>query len=303
MNNLSVKNIQSLVFKVNRNFTIYNRGELTEQEHNLDSIQLLFAKKFRKQTLDSPILQRNKIYVPPKRFRQMDDHLLALKAKGECTGILEGREEFEDLDLVFDSKQIFGLRRKKDPYTQSYYMDINGEEIRFTLKEIYTHPFGRPNLLEMPLYFKPTLNNVRLNRGADFEFKMDSISVISYNSDYPTRIEIDPSNLTHTRGYKIGDLQNALPPGMFLHKKYSSTLNTNIVTIGGDREKMVQQELKRQQMMDQVTKGTDLEEEQRQYLKSDAPKKESNKKKKVRSLKKIVQSMQAEIKERLDKIK
>lgn len=33
----------------------------------------------------------------------------------------------------------------------------------------------------MPLYFKPTLDNIRMNRGADYEFKMDSVTVISYN--------------------------------------------------------------------------------------------------------------------------
>lgn len=47
------------------------------------------------------------------------------------------------------------------------------------------------------------------------------------------------------RGYKTGDLANMLPDGMVLHEKYKSNLHMNIIEIGGDTEKIVEQELKR----------------------------------------------------------
>lgn len=73
----------------------------------------------------------------------MEDKILNLKKNKECPVILGEREEFVDLDLVYDQSQIFALRRRQDPYTQSYFMDIDGEEIRFNLQEIYLHPIEK----------------------------------------------------------------------------------------------------------------------------------------------------------------
>jgi hypothetical protein len=46
--------------------------------------------------------------------------------------------------------------------------------------------------------------------------------------------------VTHIRGYKLGDLSNALPEGTFLHEKYKKNLHTNLLEIGGDMERITE---------------------------------------------------------------
>ena len=51
---------------------------------------------------------------------------------------------------------------------------------------------------------KPSFKNKEENKGGLLEVKHEGIYVFSYNDDYPTRIEIDPDNITSFRPYKIG---------------------------------------------------------------------------------------------------
>lgn len=131
-----------------------------------------------------------------------------------------GRDEFPDLDLVMDPSQGFALKRRLDLYAESYYIQIGDEKIRTTLKEVQIHPrckwiygikfnryiVGRPNKLLLMLHLLPSLKNVHVMRGAGIELRLRYLYVHSYYDDYLTRFEIDPSNITHIRGYKLGDL-------------------------------------------------------------------------------------------------
>ncbi len=64
--------------------------------------------------------------------------------------------------------------------------------------------------------------------------------VFSYADEYPKHLEIDPTNVTHIRSYKLGDLSNSLPNGMVLHPKYKSNLHQALVKIGGDIERITE---------------------------------------------------------------
>lgn len=54
-------------------------------------------------------------------------------------------------------------------------------------------------------------------------------------------------HLTASRGYKLGDLHNALPDGIYLHPKYNK--NMTIVKIAGDRQVRIEQELNKDKMI------------------------------------------------------
>jgi hypothetical protein len=81
-------------------------------------------------------------------------------------GVIEGREEFKDLDLVFPWNAPHMIKRAEHHTVRPFYVRHNDEEIRVTLKSIATHfkrehPLcinfqryivGRPNLLTLPIY-------------------------------------------------------------------------------------------------------------------------------------------------------
>lgn len=81
--------------------------------------------------------------------------------------MIEAREEFEDVDLVFPWQTPFQLTRHEHTYVKPWYVRYNdGEEIRVTVNEVKHHHerkyplyinfqryiVGRPNLLCMPIY-------------------------------------------------------------------------------------------------------------------------------------------------------
>ena len=42
------------------------------------------------------------VVVPAKRIRSLDDHIVKLWKNHEVAAVIEGREEFDDIDVVLD---------------------------------------------------------------------------------------------------------------------------------------------------------------------------------------------------------
>lgn len=80
-------------------------------------------------------------------------------------GVIEGREEFKDLDLVLPWRVPYQVLRAQHGLVKPFYIKYNDEEIRVTYKEAQRHPkrdhifhiafqryiIGRPNLLILPV--------------------------------------------------------------------------------------------------------------------------------------------------------
>lgn len=43
-----------------------------------------------------------KVVVPAKRIRSLDDHIVKLWKNHEVAAVIEGRDEFDDIDVVLD---------------------------------------------------------------------------------------------------------------------------------------------------------------------------------------------------------
>jgi hypothetical protein len=97
---------------------------------------------------------------------------------------------------------------------------------------------GRPNLLFLPIQLERNFNNPYLNRGSSFESQIQGVWVYSYNETYPSVLRVDITNVTPTRPYKIGDLQNSMPMGMLLHERYNRIIHRNIFKISQDEEQV-----------------------------------------------------------------
>lgn len=107
-----------------------------------------------------------KRYITPIRERLESDTVQhCLKTQIGVPGIIEARDEFDDLDLLFSWKTPFKMERQNHSYLQPWYVRHNGEEIRVNLIDVEKHfksqnPYnlrlqryivGRPNLLRMPV--------------------------------------------------------------------------------------------------------------------------------------------------------
>lgn len=124
------------------------------------------AKKMREYYIREGVLPEQKVYLNPLRERQPEDSLEKLLEKNEIPAIIEGREEFEDVDLVFTERTAYSIINGEHPYVRPFYIKHKDEEIRVTVKEVKRHfarnyPYhmvlqryivGRPNLLCMPVF-------------------------------------------------------------------------------------------------------------------------------------------------------
>ena len=81
-------------------FTTSERPEAYEHIYNpmLD----LMAKHYRKMYVERAVIDFKKVVLPAKRVRTLDDHVETLMKKKEVAVVIEGRDEFEDVDLVMD---------------------------------------------------------------------------------------------------------------------------------------------------------------------------------------------------------
>jgi len=125
----------------------------------------VFAKKMREQYIREGTYAEAKIYFDPVRERRLDDTLQKLHEDKLVAAVIEGREEFEDVDLVMPQKTPFTIKRTDHGLVRPFYIRHNDEEIMVTCIKIERHlktnqPVliqfqryipGRPNLLTLPL--------------------------------------------------------------------------------------------------------------------------------------------------------
>jgi hypothetical protein len=67
------------------------------------------AKKMREQYIREGIWPTSKIFLDPLRNRAPDDTLQNCHAKQEVAAVIQGREEFDDMDLVFPNRTPFTI--------------------------------------------------------------------------------------------------------------------------------------------------------------------------------------------------
>lgn len=97
---------------------------------------------------------------------------------------------------------------------------------------------GRPNLLWIPVSVETNYDNESTNRGTSIDQAIHGVWVYSYNNTYPTRFVINPKNITTSRPYKLGDLQNTFPDGVVLHERYKKMIHRVVATIEQDEEEV-----------------------------------------------------------------
>ncbi|KAL4454966.1 hypothetical protein ABPG74_006348 [Tetrahymena malaccensis] len=307
---LSQRSIPLLGFRPSYNFTIVG-SQFDAQTEHVNKLALDLAnKKYRKMALDQAVLRKEKVVVPAE-FRTEKDSLVSLKKQLRSPVYIKGHSDIPDVDLIADNRQVFSIRRRLQFQNQSFYFKVGNEEFRCTYDHIQIHPMekwlvyskyrryvvGKPNSIYLPINILPTFQNNAIVRGSEIVQLLDGIWVNSYNDEYPHSIVIDPENLSKIRPLRIGDIHNFLPDGVEIDKTKCLSLHQKVIKITGDKERKLDIALQNMKLMkEQVT----VEEEEDFTLASEvkkAPKERKNVK--VRSLKKQVQAISAQVKEKL----
>jgi len=97
------------------------------------------AKKMREQYIREAIYPDVKIFLNAVRQREVGDNLQKLHDEKLVAGVINARDEFEDLDLVFPHRTPYTITGTDHGLVRPFYVRHNDEEIMVTLQKIDTH--------------------------------------------------------------------------------------------------------------------------------------------------------------------
>jgi hypothetical protein len=97
------------------------------------------AKKMREMYIRDALFPDVKIYLDSVRERKIEDTLQSIHKKSEVAAVIRGREEFNDLDLVFPHRTPFTIKKTDHGMVRPFYVRHNDEEIMVTCTEIKEH--------------------------------------------------------------------------------------------------------------------------------------------------------------------
>jgi len=97
------------------------------------------AKKMREQYIREAIYPDVKIYLDTLRERQPEDNLIKLHADMQVAAVINARDEFDDLDLVFPNRTPYTIRKTDHGLVRPFYVRHNDEEIMVTVNDIKKH--------------------------------------------------------------------------------------------------------------------------------------------------------------------
>lgn len=84
------------------------KAKFAEKEYN---VMEFYAKKLRRDYIRSGEIESDKHIIPVKRLRSKYDTIERLKKNHEMPAVIEGRDEFPDIDIVIDRKFVDKLQK------------------------------------------------------------------------------------------------------------------------------------------------------------------------------------------------
>jgi len=84
------------------------KAKLAEKKYN---VMEFFSKKLRREYIRNGELDSHKHIIPVKRLRTKMETLDFLKKRNEMAAVIEGREEFPDINIVLDRRFVDKLQK------------------------------------------------------------------------------------------------------------------------------------------------------------------------------------------------
>lgn len=101
----------------------------------------------REQYIRDNIYPETKIFLDAIRERRPDDTLQKLVENKEVAAVINGREEFEDVDLVMPHRVPFTIKKADHGMVRPFWVRHNDDEIMVTTNFIRAHP-----KIQQPMY-------------------------------------------------------------------------------------------------------------------------------------------------------
>lgn len=84
------------------------KNKLAEKKYN---VMDFYSKKLRRDYVRSGEIDSHKHIIPVKRLRDKSDTIETLNKKKEIAAVIEGRDEFQDIDIVLDKSFTDKLKK------------------------------------------------------------------------------------------------------------------------------------------------------------------------------------------------
>ena len=106
--------------------------------HKLEPHMDIYARKLRDMYIREGTIPTVKSYLNPLRMRQKTDTLEYCMKEETIPGVIKGRDEFNDVDMVWPWKTPFKVTRSNHSYVRPWYMihPETEEEIRVNCQNI-----------------------------------------------------------------------------------------------------------------------------------------------------------------------
>ena len=109
--------------------------------HNMTPRIELYAKKLRQVYIRTGTIASVKQFADPLRVRQETDRIEECMKKNQVCGVINARDEFDDVDLVWPARIPTRIINADHPWVQPWYVrhPETEEEIRVTCQKIERH--------------------------------------------------------------------------------------------------------------------------------------------------------------------
>lgn len=161
----------------------------------------VYARKMREMYFREGTIPTTKSYLEAVRERRPTDTLESLMDEQLIPAVIQGRDEFPDVDLVMKWKTPFRVQRADHSFIRPFYIKHpeTEEEIRVTCVDIDYHntnklPYfmrfqryvvGRPNLLNMPVVPVQEDKSYHFQAGCQFHFLLKDVWCWNFTDIYP----------------------------------------------------------------------------------------------------------------------
>ena len=107
---MSSQKIQELSEKNVRNTFYYHGNDSQRNAEKKYNVMEFYSKKLRRDYIRSGEIDSHKFEIKVKRIRTKEDTIQKLDKNRETAAIIEGREEFPDIDIVIDKSLLVKLK-------------------------------------------------------------------------------------------------------------------------------------------------------------------------------------------------
>ena len=204
----------------------------------------MLHRRLRKVRYDRAVLDFEHIPELFARTRQDPDTIKNLWRDKKVAGIVRGREEYPEINIIHKARDIFDIYKDMlthDGFGQPYNLSIDDDSDYFkvTIEDVAFHSFystwpmfmvwnrfipGRANRMKIRVVIDNWEASEARQRGGRIDMREDTVFVDVYTEEYPRVIKADFKDMLPGKTYTIKSLIRDLPEGIKLAPFYEKRM-------------------------------------------------------------------------------